>query len=178
MGEGNYSPRSKMHTDATSYPEVIQIGTSGSVPTSLSASRIVGGQRRLALLLSDSGETRNQEVKGTTEKTTLTRPIIIGFEPRDYGRNNMGQSLTNEEAKELLTLCRAGRLYDIEKWIADGKSLQIPSIRKKTLLQVVVDIGFHSLVELIAKHESSQSSKNAALAGAVSLRRLDLLSIA
>jgi hypothetical protein len=89
----------------------------------------------------------------------------------------MDQPLTNEEAKELLTLCRTGRLYDIEKWIADGKSLQIPSVRKKTLLQIVVDIGFHSLVELIAKHERSQSSTTAALAGAVSLRRLDLVEL-
>ena len=89
----------------------------------------------------------------------------------------MDQPLTNEEAKELLALCRTGRLYDIEKWIADGKSLQIPSVRKKTLLQIVVDIGFHSLVELIAKHERSQSSTNGALAGAVSLRRLDLVEL-
>ena len=84
------------------------------------------------------------------------------------------------DAKELLSLCRAGRLYDIEKWIAAGKPLEIPTARnarKKTLLQVAVETGFHSLVELIAKHERSQSSKNAALEDAVSLRRLDLIEL-
>jgi hypothetical protein len=28
-----------------------------------------------------------------------------------------------EEAKELVRLCRTGRLHDVEKWIADGKPL-------------------------------------------------------
>jgi hypothetical protein len=84
------------------------------------------------------------------------------------------------EAKELLTLCRIGRLYDIEKWIAEGKPLEIPvsrNARKKTLLEVAVETGFHSLVELIAKHDSSQPSKNAALETAVSQSRLDLIEL-
>ncbi len=29
------------------------------------------------------------------------------------------------DAKELIRMCRAGRLFEIEKWIADGKSLDI-----------------------------------------------------
>jgi hypothetical protein len=40
---------------------------------------------------------------------------------------------------------------------------------KKTLLQVAVETGFHSLVELLAKHENREASKNAALGDAVSL---------
>src|ERR1700693_1020151 len=32
-----------------------------------------------------------------------------------------------EEAKDLLNLCRAGRLYEIEKWIAAGRPLEIPT---------------------------------------------------
>src|SRR5437879_2905164 len=83
----------------------------------------------------------------------------------------MGSTTINHQAKELVQLCRAGRLYDIEKWIAQGNSLEIPG--KKTLLQIALETGFHSLIELIARHEESQSSKNAALADAVSLRRLD-----
>ncbi|MGC2533189.1 MAG: hypothetical protein WA424_09590 [Candidatus Sulfotelmatobacter sp.] len=82
----------------------------------------------------------------------------------------------SEDAKELVTLCRSGRLYDIEKWIAAGKPLDVPVAkngRSKTLLRIAVETGFHSLVELIAKHETNQASKNAALADSVSLRRLD-----
>ena len=82
------------------------------------------------------------------------------------------------EAKALIALCRKGRLYDIEKWIATGKSLDISAATKRgrprSLLEIAVETGFHSLVELIAKHEAGQSAKNTALADAVSSRRLDL----
>ena len=91
--------------------------------------------------------------------------------------SDIDESLTTEQAKELIVLCRTGRLHDIQKWIADGRSLQIPSVPKKTLLQTAVEVGFHSLVEIIATHENSQSSKNAALAYAVSMRRLDLVQL-
>ena len=60
----------------------------------------------------------------------------------------------------------------MEKWIA-AKSLEIPSLKYATLLQVAVETGFHSLIELIAKKGNNQQSKNAALADAVSLHRLD-----
>lgn len=93
---------------------------------------------------------------------------------------NMANSTVPNDSKELLNLCRAGRLYDIEKWIATGKKLEIEmprNRRKKALLQVAVETGFHSLVELIAKHDASQSAKNAALADAVELRRLDLVDL-
>jgi hypothetical protein len=50
-------------------------------------------------------------------------------------------------------LCRTGRLYELEKWIADGKPLEISDAKQGTLLQVAVETSFHSLIELIAKHE-------------------------
>jgi hypothetical protein len=77
----------------------------------------------------------------------------------------------SEDAKELVQLCRAGRLYDIEKWIAAGKPLDVPvakNRRSKTLLQIAIETGFHSLVELISTHDTNQASKNAALADSVS----------
>jgi hypothetical protein len=91
-----------------------------------------------------------------------------------------GNAVTNN-AKELMRLCRAGRLYEIEKWIADGKSLDISDAikrgRQRSLLEIAVETGFHSLVELIAKHETSQSAKDAALGEAVSSRRLDFVEL-
>jgi hypothetical protein len=87
----------------------------------------------------------------------------------------MTPTTTSEDAKELLELCRIGRLYDIENWIAEGKTLEIPPAERKSVLQVAVVTGFHSLIELIARHENSQQSKNAALSDAVSLRRLDFV---
>ena len=83
-----------------------------------------------------------------------------------------------EVANELIGLCRAGRLYDIEKWIEAGRSLDI-SVKKwrgriRNLLDVAVESGFHSMVELIVKHEHNQSVKDDALSHAVSMRRQDL----
>ena len=85
------------------------------------------------------------------------------------------------EPKELMRLCRTGRLYELEKWILDGKPLDISGAQKrgrhKSLLEIAVETGFHSLVELIAKHETSQPSKDAALSQTVSSRRLDLVEL-
>jgi hypothetical protein len=94
--------------------------------------------------------------------------------------NTDGNAVANA-AKELLGLCRAGRLYEMEKWIAEGKSLDISEAikrgRQRSLLEIAVETGFHSLVELIAKHETNQSAKDAALADAASSRRLDLVEL-
>jgi hypothetical protein len=54
----------------------------------------------------------------------------------------------SEDTKELVRLCRAGRLYDVERWIAAGKPLETLTAKKKNLLQVEVETGFHSLVDL------------------------------
>lgn len=95
--------------------------------------------------------------------------------------SNMDGNAVANDAKELVRLCRAGRLYEIEKWIADGRSLDISEAikrgRQRSLLEIAVEVGFHSLVELIAKHETSQSAKDAALGDAVSSRRLDLVDL-
>jgi hypothetical protein len=95
--------------------------------------------------------------------------------------SNTDQATEADRAKALIALCRKGRLYDIEKWIAAGKSLDISAAtkrgRQRSLLEIAVEIGFHSLVELIAKHEAHQSAKDAALSDAVSSRRLDLVEL-
>lgn len=95
--------------------------------------------------------------------------------------SNVDGNAVANDAKELIGLCRAGRLYEIEKWIADGRSLDISEAikrgRHRSLLEIAVETGFHSLVELIAKHETSQSAKAAALRDAVSSRRLDLVKL-
>ena len=48
----------------------------------------------------------------------------------------MAADLTSDDAKNLLNLCRSGRLYDVEKWIASGKSIQVPPGVKKKPLQI------------------------------------------
>ena len=89
----------------------------------------------------------------------------------------MDTSLTVEDSKALLALCRAGNLYGIERWIAAGKSIvTAPSLRKTALL-TAVETGFHSLVELLAQHEPCQEQKDRALTDAVERKRLDMVEV-
>jgi hypothetical protein len=61
---------------------------------------------------------------------------------------------TTEQIKELVRFRRSGRLYDVERWIVTGKSFEGIIGKRNTLLQIAVEIGFHSLVELIAKYRA------------------------
>jgi hypothetical protein len=85
--------------------------------------------------------------------------------------------LTIEQGKELVRLCRTGRLYEVDAWIASGKSLSVPSEIRKTPLQIAVDIGFHSLIRLLACHEKDAANLNQALSDAVALRNLDAVNL-
>jgi hypothetical protein len=93
----------------------------------------------------------------------------------------MNGTFENDASKELIQLCRTGRLYEISNWISAGKSLDVSGAvrrgRQKSLLEIAVETGFHSLVELIVKSEPPQSTKDAALNLAVSLRRVDLVEL-
>jgi hypothetical protein len=88
----------------------------------------------------------------------------------------MPEVLSREEGKALLALCRTGRLYEVEQWIASGKSLRVPPECRKSALQVALESGFHSLVELLARHEE-QATKDAALSKAVGQARLDFVEV-
>lgn len=86
------------------------------------------------------------------------------------------ETLTEENARLLLGLIRAGRLYEIDQWIAAGRSLRTPRSVKRPL-DVAVDQGFHSLVELLARNECEASIKSHALALAIAKKRLDLVQV-
>lgn len=90
----------------------------------------------------------------------------------------MSNPLTTAEAKELFRLCEAGRLYDVEAWIRAGKSLTVPGEVRKTPLSVAISTGFHSLVELLLRHEESQKVKNDTLQWALMLDRSPFIELA
>ena len=54
-------------------------------------------------------------------------------------------------------MCREGRLYDVERWIAEGRPLQIApeavakGTRPKTALQIALETGQHSLALLLLR---------------------------
>ncbi len=61
-----------------------------------------------------------------------------------------------EDLLPLIDLIKTGRLNEVEKWIADGKPLDLAEqpakgARKKTPLQYAIDTGFHSLVETLLR---------------------------
>ncbi len=89
----------------------------------------------------------------------------------------MADHLTIEDSKALLALCRAGKLYDIDRWIASGKSILTDPSIKKTPLLAAVDTGFHSLVELLARNEPRQEQKDRPLAAAVENKRMDMVEV-
>jgi hypothetical protein len=53
----------------------------------------------------------------------------------------MAEELSTEDAKALLALCASGRLYAIEEWIRDGRSLNVPRALRKTPLDVAFATG-------------------------------------
>jgi hypothetical protein len=90
---------------------------------------------------------------------------------------NMASTLTIDESKTFLAFCRSGRLYDVDQWIAAGKSIVTHPSIKRTPLLTAIDTGFHSLVELLARNESRQEQKDRALREAVESKRLDLIEV-
>jgi hypothetical protein len=63
-----------------------------------------------------------------------------------------------EDVRPLHQLCREGRLYDVERWIAEGKPLQLApeavpkKTRPKTALQIALQTGQHSLTTLLLRN--------------------------
>jgi hypothetical protein len=85
--------------------------------------------------------------------------------------------LNKDESQALIKLCRAGKLYEIEDWIASGRSLQTALEIKQSVLSEALTTGFHSLVELIARHETNQKTRNRGLAQAVGQRRWEYVEL-
>ena len=85
--------------------------------------------------------------------------------------------VTIEESKALLALCRAGKLYDVARWITSRKSICTPPSIKKTPPLAAVDSGFHSLLQLLVRNEPRQEQKGRALAEAVENKRMDMVEV-
>jgi hypothetical protein len=66
----------------------------------------------------------------------------------------------DEDADNILRLCREGRLFELQRWIAAGKPLTVPAHDRHTPLRVAVDTGFHSLIDLLLQHGADQAAKD------------------
>jgi hypothetical protein len=56
-----------------------------------------------------------------------------------------------EEYKTLKALCRAGKLFEVQQWIAEGKAIDPPPKGKTSLLWVAMETEFCSMMELMLK---------------------------
>src|SRR5262249_545054 len=89
----------------------------------------------------------------------------------------MSTILSETDGKHLLRLCKLGRLFQVQDWIAEGPSLSVPAELRTTPLKVALDTRFHSLVELLVQNEPSQEVKDCCLRHALSLKRLDFIEL-
>jgi hypothetical protein len=75
----------------------------------------------------------------------------------------MKQAQTYEEIKPLIELCKAGKLFDVQAWISEGKPVDPPlpvegKARKKGPLESAIETGFHSMVEVLLDGGASVDS--------------------
>lgn len=95
----------------------------------------------------------------------------------------MKQAATYEEIVPLIELCKAGKLFEVQEWISAGKPLNPPppaskKARKRSPLQVTIDLGFHSLVQLLLQGGAAvDEPRYSPLAHALHKRRLDLVEL-
>lgn len=66
----------------------------------------------------------------------------------------MKRAKSYEELKPLIGFCKAGKLFDVQAWIAAGKPVTPPvppekGRRPHSPLQYAIDAGFHSLVQVL-----------------------------
>ncbi len=93
------------------------------------------------------------------------------------------QATTYEEIMPLIELCKAGRLFEVQEWISAGKPVNLPppvhkKAGKKSPLQIAIDTGFHSLVQVLLQGGAAiEEPRYSALAHALEKRRLDLVEL-
>lgn len=95
----------------------------------------------------------------------------------------MKRAETYDEIKPLVALCKAGRLFEVQKWIAAGKPVNLPLSpdsrhRRKSPLEVSMDCGFHSLVQVLIESAAAiEETGYRPLEHALLKRRLDLVEL-
>ena len=82
-----------------------------------------------------------------------------------------------EDMKELRRLVREGKLFAVQKWIADGKRTFDPDSAWSSPLEIAVDTGFHSMVELLLQQGVDKQERNYMLERAVGDGNFELIKL-
>ncbi len=94
----------------------------------------------------------------------------------------MKHAETYEDIKPLIDLCKAGKLFKVQEWIESGKPVNPPpsisGYRRKSPLEVAMDLGFHSLIQVLLEGGAEiDESRYRPLNHALDERRLDLVKL-
>ena len=94
----------------------------------------------------------------------------------------LNRAKTYDEIKPLLEMCKAGKVFEVQDWIAAGKPVNPPlpekGTRRKRPLEVAIDRGIHSLVQVLLEAGADLDDPGYnALQHAVFERRLDLIKL-
>lgn len=91
---------------------------------------------------------------------------------------------TQEEIQPLIELCRAGRLFEVQKWIAAGNVVNSPvypnhRVSRRSPLETAVERGFHSLVSVLLEGGAAIESTGyeGPVEKALDMRRLDMIQL-
>lgn len=82
-----------------------------------------------------------------------------------------------EEIKSFLKLIRAGKLFEVQQWIAEGKPYTNDGSRQSEPVIVALETGFHSMVEIFLQLDLPQKIKNILLCEAVSKGKRDMITL-
>lgn len=91
---------------------------------------------------------------------------------------------TQAEIQPLIELCRAGKLFEVQEWIAAGRVVNSPlypnhRARRRSPLEVAVERGFHSLVKVLLEGGAAIESTgyDGPVEKALDMRRLDVIQL-
>jgi hypothetical protein len=89
-----------------------------------------------------------------------------------------------DEIKPLIDMCRAGKLFAVQEWIAERKPVNPPPFPRRSNharapLDIAVESGFHSLVEVLLKGGAAidLDGWNGTMARALRARRFDIIQL-
>jgi hypothetical protein len=119
--------------------------------------------------------------EGAAPRQAAPPPLPTPEEPPSASltpRRQRPKPTPNPDADHVLQLCREGRLFELQQWIAAGRPIVMPSDYRKSPLGIAVQTGFHSLIELLLQHESGQAAKDAVLIEACQERQVGLVELA
>lgn len=108
----------------------------------------------------------NWSQRGRERDASASSALLASSPPasqRPAARHPRPKPPRDEAADHVLRLCREGRLFELQAWVADGKPLGVPTGYRLTPLRVALDTGFHSLIAFLLQREAAQTAKDAAL---------------